>query len=104
MKVPKNVFLAKRLDDPNQLSPYWHDTQFLIDEIKYIRKDIVDETIKTAEDHAYFAGKEKMREELLEWAKKMKEQVSIGLNEYDMGEENGKAEMLNKLIEKIQSL
>lgn len=35
----------------------------------YIRKDIVDETIQTAEGHAYFAGKEKMREELLEWAK-----------------------------------
>jgi hypothetical protein len=28
--------------------------------------------LKTAEDHAYFAGKEKMREALLEWAKEMK--------------------------------
>lgn len=44
------------------------------------------------------------RAKMLEWAKEIKEQVSIGLNAYDMGEENGKAEMLNKLIEKIQSL
>lgn len=34
---------------------------------EYIRKDIVDETIKTAEDHAYFAGQEKFREKLMEW-------------------------------------
>lgn len=34
-------------------------------EQEYIRKDIVDETIKTAEDHAYFAGQEKFREKLL---------------------------------------
>jgi hypothetical protein len=37
--------------------------------IEYIRKDISDETIKTAEDHAYFAGQERFREKLLEWAK-----------------------------------
>lgn len=35
--------------------------------VEYIRKDIVDETIKTAEDHAYFAGQEKFREKLMEW-------------------------------------
>lgn len=34
---------------------------------EYIRKDVVDETIKTAEDHAFFAGQEKLREKLLEW-------------------------------------
>lgn len=39
-----------------------------IESIEYIRKDVVDEMLKTAEDHAYFAGKEKMREELLKWA------------------------------------
>ena len=36
---------------------------------EYIRKDVVDGTIKTAEDHAYFAGQEKFREKLIEWAK-----------------------------------
>ena len=34
---------------------------------EYIRKDIVDEMIKTAEDHAYFAGSEYAREEVIEW-------------------------------------
>lgn len=38
-------------------------------EQEYIRKDIVDETIETAEDHAYFAGQEKFRKKLIEWAK-----------------------------------
>ena len=54
----------------------------------YIRKDIVDETIQTAEDHAYFAGKEKMREELMEWAGAKKSElfngeptdVAVGIN------------------------
>ena len=51
---------SKRKDDPTTL---FHE---------YIRKDIVDETIKTAEDHAYFAGQENLREKLLKWAKSMK--------------------------------
>ena len=44
------------------------------------------------------------KEALLEWAREKKDQVSIGLNAYDMGEENGKAEILNALIDKINSL
>ena len=40
---------------------------------EYIRKDIVYETVKTAEDHAYFAGQEKLREKMLEWAKEKEE-------------------------------
>lgn len=44
---------------------------------EYIRKDVVDDMLKTAEDHAYFAGKEKMREELLEWAKKKLEEYAL---------------------------
>lgn len=42
--------------------------------VEYIRKDIVDETIKTAEDHAYFAGQEKFREKLIKW---LDEQLTI---------------------------
>lgn len=34
------------------------------DDIEYIRKDIVDEMLEVAEDHAYFAGSEAMREKL----------------------------------------
>ena len=37
--------------------------------VEYIRKDISNEAIQVAEDHAYFAGQEKFREKLLEWAK-----------------------------------
>lgn len=44
------------------------------------------------------------KEALLEWAREKKDQVSIGLNAYDMGEENGKAEILKALIDKINSL
>lgn len=44
------------------------------------------------------------KEALLKWAREKKDQVSIGLNAYDMGEENGKAEILNALIDKINSL
>ena len=44
------------------------------------------------------------KDALLEWAKEMKEQVGLGLNAYDMGEENGKADMLNALIDKLNSM
>ena len=44
------------------------------------------------------------KEALLEWAREKKDQVSIGLNAYDMGEENGKVEILNALIDKLNSL
>ena len=40
--------------------------------IEYIHKDIVDETIKTAEDHAYFAGQEKFREKLMKWIQEVR--------------------------------
>lgn len=65
MKAPKEIFIAETpdkliwSDDPEKLKPY-------INVYRYLRKDVVDETIETAEDHAYFAGKEKLREELLE--------------------------------------
>ena len=34
------------------------------DNIEYIRKDIVDSMLATAEDHAYFAGSERAKEKL----------------------------------------
>lgn len=55
--------------------------------VQYINKDIVDETIKTAEDHAYFAGQEKFREKLIEWAKENID--SLGRLSYE--------ELVNKL-------
>lgn len=35
---------------------------------EYIRKDVVDDMLATAEDHAYFAGSEKARERVTEEA------------------------------------
>lgn len=35
-------------------------------DVEYIRKDVVDDMLKTAEDHAYFAGSEAMKEKMIE--------------------------------------
>ncbi len=57
----------------------------------------VDEMVKSAEDHAYFAGQEKMREKLLEWIDKMCEE-NKGFSETEL------VVTLDKLKEKIKSL
>lgn len=70
-------------------------------DVEYVRKNTYDETIKTAEDHAYFAGKEKMREELLEWAKRLKERWEEPL----MSKHSpGCVYMLEQLIDKLNSM
>lgn len=66
-------------------------------DLEYISKDLVDETIKSAEDHAYFAGQEKLREKLLEWIDKMCEE-NKGFSEAEL------VVTLDKLKEKIKSL
>lgn len=78
MKIPDKLFVSS--DSFGFMSAYYIENHPPYGE-EYIRKDT-----------------------LLEWVKEMKEQVSIGLNAYDMGEENGKAEILNKLIDKLNSL
>ena len=60
MKAPNKIYLNKIHPEP-----YWFNDKQLDSDVEYIRKDIVNETIKTAEDHAYFAGQEKFREKLL---------------------------------------
>lgn len=73
MTAPEKIYVCipTRLqrDDHKYVGIAWSDKAYLttpqIEE--YIRKDVVDETIKSAEDHAYFAGQEKFREKLLEW-------------------------------------
>lgn len=39
----------------------YSDPQDIIEPIEYIRKDVVDGMLATAEDHAYFAGSESQR-------------------------------------------
>ena len=64
MVAPENVYV--RLEN---IGNSWDVSTLDNGGEEYVRKDIVDETIKTAEDHAYFAGQEKFREKLIEWAK-----------------------------------
>ena len=65
MEAPNKIYLHE--EDFARI--YTQPSSTIDDDIEYIRKDIMDETIETAEDHAYFAGKEKLREELLEWCR-----------------------------------
>ena len=67
MKAPDKIYLEKERET-NEIFTIWSVSPVLYsgyEHIEYIRKDVVDETIKTAEDHAYFAGQEKFREKLL---------------------------------------
>ena len=58
MKAPDKIYLGIQDLD----SGYAYDISLDNNgEQEYIRKDVVDETIKSAEDHAYFAGQEKFR-------------------------------------------
>lgn len=63
MNAPEKIYYNPSFQD------YWKEERESVEDVEYIRKDIVDDMLKTAEDHAYFAGKEKLREELQEWAK-----------------------------------
>ena len=58
-EMPERIYLFDCNDA--MATPLEGDTE-------YIRKDIVDEMIKTAEDHAFFAGSEYARKELIEKA------------------------------------
>lgn len=105
--IPNSIIISR---DHNGViyHSYWTTTQQLIpfEETKFIRKEIMDETIKTAEDHAYFAGKENLREELLEWAKtKYDKAFRLYLKKGDNYHYGlGKMNAYQKLIDKINSL
>ena len=86
MKALDKIFVPTRFQLVDCLRVKESDT-----DVEYIRKDIVDETIKAAEDHAYFAGREKLRGTLLEWAKAVKADPMLPMN-------------IDKIIEKIESL
>lgn len=63
-EFPDKILLVK--DDIDDIvQDYWvlrNLTQ--CKDSEYIRKDVVDDMIKTAEDHAYFAGSEAIRDKL----------------------------------------
>ena len=67
MKAPQNIYLPKDIDLFARISFRMKQKG----DVEYIRKDISNEAIQVAEDHAYFAGQEKFREKLLVWAKEV---------------------------------
>lgn len=100
MKAPDKIYVAESLIK-TLYGNEWSPTPYMSREnTEYIRKDVVDETIKTAEDHAYFAGQEKLREKLMEWAKELKFLVKDEPGASFKGTEV----VINEVIKKIQSL
>lgn len=115
MKTPDKIFVPVVYLGPEEgycPSPIWwkkdksHEHEEVIGSIIYIRKDLVDEkpktaeeTIQLAEDHAYFAGKEKLREGLLEWVKeKMLEYEALSDNDaVRWGQRNALKQVIDKL-------
>lgn len=73
MDMPDKIYLNKFMLRRGMMYPAQPPAD--IPECEYIRKDIADGMIESAEDHAYFAGQEKLREKLLEWAKEKKAQL-----------------------------
>ena len=64
MDASDKIYIAEH--NANVQTGYFSRNRDNIFTQEYIRKDIVDDMLKTAEDHAYFAGKEKLREAILE--------------------------------------
>lgn len=61
MKAPDKIYIQQ-----DMINNLILEEREYADDVEYIHKDIVDDMLKTAEDHAYFAGKEKLRETILE--------------------------------------
>lgn len=59
MNAPEKIYYNPSFQD------YWKEERESAEDVEYIRKDIVDDMLKTAEDHAYFAGSEAMREKMM---------------------------------------
>lgn len=97
MKEPEKLYLQPEVTfDRNNI--LGHRNSY---DTEYIRKDVVDETIKSAEDHAYFAGQEKFREKLLEWVKNKITEAEIAMDTADdpaiWGQRNAFKQVLDKL-------
>lgn len=68
MEAPEKLYLPKRNKSPLEVvrGGEWYETnpQCMYGSVEYIRRDIVDGMLATAEDHAYFAGSESQRVKL----------------------------------------
>jgi hypothetical protein len=108
MQAPDKIYIQTNAGEA--FSSKWTTIPFRdFENTEYIRKDIVEETIKTAEDHAYFAGQEKFREELMEWAKFVLKCQEEELAKYDgpsymRASIMGRIDAYKVLIAKLKSL
>lgn len=64
-EITKEEFEKSNFDEFADVT--WCQDKVFENDVEYIRKDIVDNMLKTAEDHAYFAGSEAMMENAVEW-------------------------------------
>ena len=101
MKAPDKVFFPNDINLLTKISLVIKQKG----DVCYIRKDLVDEMVKSAEDHAYFAGRERFREEMLEWLEALKAQ-SLELREEGCGDVfyGAHIAILEETIHKIESL
>ncbi len=102
--TPDKIYLNTPKIQPELDNTTW-DTKTYADceNVEYVRKDVVDEMVKSAEDHAFFAGQEKLREKLLEWAKEHKCVIETHGDERD-AYLRGEYSVLNSLIDKLNSM
>jgi len=104
MKAPDKIYIQTNAGET--FSSKWTTIPFRdFENTEYIRKDVVDETIKTAEDHAYFAGQEKLREKLMEWAKEKYEEYDRRIAGFpDDGAYWGQRNAFRQMIDKLNSM
>lgn len=62
-EITKEEFEESSFDEFADIT--WCQDKVFENDVEYIRKDVVDDMLKTAEDHAYFAGSEAMREKIM---------------------------------------
>lgn len=105
MKAPDRICIRKDDTAPFGFTRHWiYTTKVQEHDIEYIRKDYVDEMLKTAED-----GQEKFREELMEWAKFVLKCQEEELAKYDgpsymRASIMGRIDAYKVLIAKLNSL
>lgn len=105
MNAPDKIYVREY---PDGIARIWEEKEKgrLVATIphEYIRKDIVDETIKSAEDHAYFAGQEKLREKLLEWVKNKITEADIAMDTADDPAIWGQKNAFKQVFDKLNSM
>lgn len=69
MEAPDKIYIPlypnHSLDGFHLGDDWMYEPHKECDNVEYINKDCINDMLKTAEDHAYFAGQEKFREKLL---------------------------------------